>query len=74
MQLDPEVAYWAEMSEALAWADIYRAAAALPGDPVGAITAGRATASRLPSLGSTSGSSTARSVSVLPGRRSNRHR
>ena len=39
MQLDPEVAYWAEMSEALAWADIYQAAAALPGDPVGAITA-----------------------------------
>jgi hypothetical protein len=39
MPLDPELAYWAEMSEALAWADIYRAAAALPGDPVGAITA-----------------------------------
>ena len=39
MQLDPEVAYWAEMSEALAWADIYQSAAALPGDPVGAITA-----------------------------------
>jgi hypothetical protein len=39
MPLDPEVAYWAEMSEALAFADIYRAAAALPGDPVGAITA-----------------------------------
>ena len=38
MQLDPEVAYWAEMSEALAWADIYQGAAALPGDPVGAIT------------------------------------
>jgi hypothetical protein len=39
MQLDPEVAYWAEMSEALAFADIHHAAAALPGDPVGAITA-----------------------------------
>ena len=39
MPLDPEVAYWAEMSEALAAADLCRAAADLPDDPVGALVA-----------------------------------
>jgi hypothetical protein len=39
MPLDPDVAYWSEMGEALAFRDIYEAAAALPGDPVGPITA-----------------------------------
>jgi GNAT superfamily N-acetyltransferase len=37
MSLDPDVAYWAEMSEALAFADIFRATAGLPDDPLGAI-------------------------------------
>ena len=35
LALDPEVAYWLEMSEARAMADVYRAAADTPGDPVG---------------------------------------
>src|SRR5262245_30877257 len=37
MTLDPEVSYWAEMGEALGFADIFRATAALPVDPLGAI-------------------------------------
>jgi GNAT superfamily N-acetyltransferase len=37
MSLDPEVAYWAEMSEALASGDVVQAAAELPGDPLGAV-------------------------------------
>jgi hypothetical protein len=39
MPLDPDVAYWTEMSEALAFRDIYEAAASLTDDSVGAINA-----------------------------------
>jgi hypothetical protein len=35
MALDPEVAYWLEMSEARAMADLYRAAADTSDNPVG---------------------------------------
>lgn len=34
--LDPDLAYWLEMSEALAYRDSYTAAAAVPGSPIGA--------------------------------------
>ena len=39
MTLDPDVAYWAEMSEALAARDLFAAAAAVPGNPAKAATA-----------------------------------
>jgi GNAT superfamily N-acetyltransferase len=38
MPPDPEVLYWSEMGEALAFRDTYQAAAQLPDDAVGAIT------------------------------------
>jgi len=38
MALDPEVHYWSEMGEALAFRDIYEFAAKLPDDAVGPIT------------------------------------
>jgi hypothetical protein len=37
MTLDPDVAHWAEMSEALASGDVIQAAAEMPDDPLGAI-------------------------------------
>lgn len=35
-ELDPDLGYWLEMSEALAYQDTYLAAAAVPGNPIGA--------------------------------------
>jgi len=39
MALDLDLAYWLEMSEALAYQDTYAAAASMPGNPTGATTA-----------------------------------
>ena len=36
--LDPDLAYWLEMSEALAYQDTSTAAAAVRGNPIGAAT------------------------------------